>query len=243
MIGIVTFASGERMAFATFLLGILFLIIFYQKKRVVFLLSLLLIFFIVFLISKIHPVYNDYKVLESTPYHLGLKIEKEYICNDNSEIRCKKIINLQPRFIEIIKNFEDSPYGQIYNLGIKMFNDHKLQGVGMNNFTYLCKNDDRYKNLIKNYDCPSHPHNIYLQWMTETGIFGLIFFLVYLYFVINYIFTNNFNNYSLISLSTLLILFWPIMSTGSLLKNWNGISTFFIIGICLALSNLKQKNV
>jgi hypothetical protein len=242
MIGIVTFVSGERMAFATFLLGILFLIIFYQKKRVVFLLSLLLIFFIVFLISKIHPVYNDYKVLESTPYHLGLKIEKEYICNDNSEIRCKKIIYLQPRFIEVIKNFKDSPYGQIYKVGIKMFYDHKLQGVGMNNFTYLCKNDDRYKNLINNYDCPSHPHNIYLQWMIETGIFGLIFFLVYLYFIINYIFTNNFNNYSLISLSTLLILFWPIMSTGSLLKNWNGISTFFIIGICLALNNLKQKN-
>jgi len=98
------------------------------------------------------------------------------------------------------------------------------------------------KNLIKNYDCPSHPHNIYLQWMIETGIFGLIFFLVYLYFIINYIFINNFNNYSLISLSTLLILFWPIMSTGSLLKNWNGVSTFFIIGICLALSNIKQKN-
>ena len=243
LIGIVTFASGERMAFATFLLGILFLIIFYQKERVVFLLSLLLIFFMVFLINKIHQAYNDYKVLESNSYHLGLKIEKEYICNNNSQIRCKKIINLQPRFIEIIKNFEDSPYGQIYHLGIKMFNDHKLHGIGMNNFTYLCKNDDRYKNIIKNYSCPSHPHNIYLQWITETGIFGLIFFLVYLYLIINYIFINNFNNYSLISLSTLLILFWPIMSTGSLLKNWNGVSTFFIIGICLALSNLKQKNL
>ena len=33
LIGIVTFVSGERMAFATFLLGILFLIIFYQKKE------------------------------------------------------------------------------------------------------------------------------------------------------------------------------------------------------------------
>jgi hypothetical protein len=78
--------------------------------------------------------------------------------------------------------------------------------------------------------------------MIEAGIFGLIFFLAYLYFVINYIFANNFNKYSLISFSTLLILFWPIMSTGSLLKNHNGISTFFIVGICLVLSNLKQKN-
>ena len=53
---------------------------------------------------------------------------------------------------------------------------------------------------------------------------------------------NNFNKYSLISFSTLLILFWPLMSTGSLLKNWNGISTFFIIGICLALNKIKQNS-
>jgi len=242
LIGVVTFISGERMAFATFLLGLLFLIIFYQKKRVLFLFSSLLIFFIVFLINKTHPVYNDYKVLESTPYHLGLKIEKKYLCNDNSEVICKKVINLQPRFIEIIKNFKDSPYGQIYSLGIQMFNEHKFQGIGMNNFTYLCQYDDRYKNLIKNYDCPSHPHNIYLQWMTETGVFGLMFFLAYLFFIIKYICVNNFNKYSLVSLSTLLIMFWPIMSTGSLLKNWNGVSTFFIIGLCMGLSNIEQKN-
>ena len=37
LIGFVTFVSGERMAFATFSLGITFLIIFYQKKRVIFL--------------------------------------------------------------------------------------------------------------------------------------------------------------------------------------------------------------
>ena len=47
---------------------------------------------------------------------------------------------------------------------------------------------------------------------------------------------NNFNKYSLISLSTLIILFWPIMSTGSLLKNWNGIQTFFVIGLSILLS-------
>ena len=35
-------------------------------------------------------------------------------------------------------------------------------------------------------------------------------------------------------------MFWPIMSTGSLIKNWYGIITFFIIGfyVCV-LVNLK----
>lgn len=73
LIGIVTYVSGERMAFATFLLGVGFLIIFYNKNRLVFLLSFLLIIILSFLINKSHPIYNDYKILESTPYHLGLK--------------------------------------------------------------------------------------------------------------------------------------------------------------------------
>ena len=243
LIGIVSYISGEKMAFATFLLGIVFLITFYQKKRIIFCISLLLIILLSILINKIHPIYNDYKILESTPYHLGLKIEKEIKCKNNNKLLCKKIINLQPSFLEIIKNFDQSAYGQIYGLALKMFKDHKLQGIGMNNFNYLCKNDARYKNIIKNYNCVSHPHNIYIQWLVETGIFGLLFFILYLYFITKYIIVNNFNKYSLISFSTLLILFWPLMSTGSLLKNWNGISTFFIIGICLALNKIKQKNL
>ena len=62
--------------------------------------------------------------------------------------KCKKIIHLQPNFFEIIKNFNSSAYGQIYSLGFKMWKDHPWQGIGLNNFTYLCNNDQRYHNLI-----------------------------------------------------------------------------------------------
>lgn len=242
LIGIVTFISGERMAYLTFALGIFILVIFFNKKRRVFLLSLFSIFLFTFILSKTHPFYNDYKILESTPYHLGLKIEKEYKCNNDQEI-CKKILNLQPSFIEVLKNFNQSAYGQIYNLGLKMFSDHKLQGIGLNNFTYLCKNDDRYNNLMINYNCTSHPHNYYLQWLVETGIIGLILFMSYLYLIFKFILKKPINNYSILSLALIVILFWPIMSTGSLLKNWNGITTFFIIGMCLSLKMIKQKNL
>jgi len=241
LIGIVTFASGERMALATFLLGIFFLIIFYNKKRAIFIYSLFLIIIVNMLIFKSHSIYNDYKILESTPYHLGLKVEKTFDCKKDKNQKCKKIINLQPTFTKIIMNFDDSAYGQIYNLGWKIFLDHKFFGAGLNNFTHLCNNDDRYKNKLKNFDCVSHPHNIYLQWLAECGLIGLIFFIAYLVLIIGFILKNNYNRFSLISLSTIIILFWPIMSTGSLLKNWNGISSFFIIGICLSLSKLKQK--
>ena len=39
-----------------------------------------------------------------------------------------------------------------------------------------------------------------------------------------------------IGLISLIIIFWPIMGTGSLLKNWNGVQTFFVIGLSILLS-------
>ena len=40
-----------------------------------------------------------------------------------------------------------------------------------------------YKNMMVNYDCASHPHNIYIQWLTEGGLIVFIFiFILYLFF-------------------------------------------------------------
>jgi hypothetical protein len=241
IIGFVIFASGERMAMATYLMGLFFLLIFYQNKRIIFISSLFLIIILSYGSTKIHPFYNDYKIIESTPYHLGLKVEKFFDCNNKKET-CKKEIILQPEFLIILKNFNESAYGEIYSLGTKIFKDNMLFGAGLNNFTYLCKNHQKYKNIMQNYSCVSHPHNIYLQWLVEAGLFGLILFLIYLFYLFYFIIKRNFNEYSLIGISTLLILFWPIMSTGSLLKNWNGVSSFFIIGICISIYKLKEKN-
>ena len=122
-----------------------------------------------------------------------------------------------------------------------MWEDHPWQGIGLNNFTYLCDNDQRYHNLIKNYNCVTHPHNFYLQWLIETGIFGLLLFIIYVYLIFYFVYKKKSAPFAIISLATFAILFWPIMSTGSLLKNWMGISTFYIIGVCLSLMRIKQK--
>ena len=241
-IGLTIFATGERMALATFLMGLIFLLIFYNGKRMIFFISLIIIPSLIFITQKMHPIYNDFVILESTPQHLGLKIKKSYKCGDSLTNQCSKIINVQPNFLSIIKDFGSSPYGEIYLTSLSMFKDNKILGIGLNNFTFLCKNNSKYKNLIKNYECASHPHNIHMQWLTEAGIIGFIIFSIYLFYISYLIIIRNFNNYSIIGLTPLLIMFWPIMSTGSLLKNWNGVSTFFIIGICLSLSKIKIKN-
>ena len=42
-----------------------------------------------------------------------------------------------------------------------------------------------------------------------------------------------------ISIASAIILFWPIMSSGSLIKNWNGVLTFYIIGLCVSMNKIK----
>ena len=120
--------------------------------------------------------------------------------------------------------------------------DNPITGIGINNYNYLCKNNKLYTKTMINYDCASHPHNIYIQWLTEGGIIVFTLFILYLFFLLEFIWKNSGEReFKIISLIVILTMFWPIMSTGSLIKNWYGVTTFFIIGICLCLSKIKNN--
>ena len=85
----------------------------------------------------------------------------------------------------------------------------------------------------------------------DTNVFLAVIFAAFLHALWNSIIKFHKDKYLAIAaivlghvpLSLIAILFWPIMSTGSLLKNWNGVTTFFIIGMCIFLSQIKQKNL
>ena len=242
-IGIVCFASGERMAFATYFLSLFFLFLFMHNRRLVFLNSLILSILLIFIIYKTHPFYNDFKILESTEYHQGMTIEKSFQCEDNRQKTCNRIIKIQPNFIEILKNFNTSAYGEIYILGLKMFKDNPFTGIGISNYQFACQNLPKYKNTMQNYSCASHPHNIYIQWLSEGGLITLFSFTSYLVYLFYLIITNSHRNeFKIISLAVMIIMFWPIMSTGSLIKNWNGVLTFYIIAICISINKIKIDN-
>ncbi len=241
-VGLICFASGERMALATYFLGLLFLLIFLKNKRFIILASILLSLFLIFITFKLHPFYNDYKIISSTHYHQGLTIEKYYDCNENESKKCKKILNLQPSFLKVLRNFSTSAYGEIYNVGWNMFKNNQLTGVGISNYQTTCLNLKKYKNLMLNYECASHPHNIYVQFLSEGGIILFLSFSFFLLSIIYIIFKQKSSKtLKVISFACLIIIFWPLMSTGSLIKNWNGILTFYIIGICLNINRVKLR--
>ena len=240
LIGLVCFASGERMALATFFLALFFLLIFLKNKRFVFFSSISLSIFLIIITIILHPFYNDYKVINSTHLHQGLTIEKYFDCPQETLKKCNKIINLQPSFIKVLQNFSSSAYGEIYKVGLNMFLDNPITGVGISNYQTSCINIDEYKDMMVNYDCASHPHNVYIQWLSEGGIITFASFLLLLLSVLYFLYYGCNNNiFKYVSIACILILFWPIMSTGSLIKNWNGVLTFYIIALCISLNRIK----
>ncbi len=236
--GYITFISGERMAFATFGLGLIIFLFFSKKNKIFIFLSIILMFLFILLSLKLHPSFNDYKVINSSAIEYGLEVEKEYTCAENESKLCSHVVKLQPNFTEVLKDFNNSAYGEIYSIALKMYKSYFVFGIGLNNFTQLCKTD-QFKNILNNIGCVTHPHNFYLQWLIETGPVGLILFICIIFFMFQHVKNNTDYSGRLISIITLIIIFWPIMSTGSFVKNWMGISSYFAIGLALSMNKLR----
>ena len=234
--------SGEAMAFATTILGITIYLIFIRNKKLLLLISSVITIFMILITNKFHIMNYDYNVISSTPYHHGLLINKFGECQNIKDSECSRLIKTNPEFTKVIKNFDQSVYYQIYKDAFRMWGDNKLSGVGLGNFEEACEKNLRYRSKKINYgDCSAHPHNTYIQFLAETGLIGFAFFSLFLLMILFKVFKNfnlDLNKFSFIHLS---ILFWPIMSTGSLLKNWYGIEVFLVIGLLVSLTNINSS--
>ena len=127
----------------------------------------------------------------------------------------------------------------------KIWQDYKFFGIGLNNFKYVCDKENKYDKFHKFVPCASHPHNFYIQALVETGVIGLILFISFIISIILTILkSNQYKVYKIVFLISIIVIFWPIMSTGSFLKNWHMCIICFILGICVSDINRKKlKNI
>jgi O-antigen ligase len=98
--------------------------------------------------------------------------------------------------------------------------------------------------------CNTHPHNIYLEFLSELGLLGFsFFFFIFLYSIFNIFLLlkknikkrlNRFEMCSLFILTGISITMFPLFPSGSYFNNWLLIITYFPVGLYLSL---KHNNV
>ena len=129
-----------------------------------------------------------------------------------------------------------------------MFEDKPLFGHGPKMFRVKCSNK---KYEVDQFSCATHPHNYSLQLLSETGILGFIFFLLFYLSLLKMLFKLLISNlfkekysFSLyIMCCSLFIIYLPIAPSGNIFNNWSSCINTFSIGIMLYFLQMRSKNI
>ena len=135
---------------------------------------------------------------------------------------------------------KENVYYLLYSSGVKVFKDNKLLGVGNKNYRVeACKPENKGK-----YTCNSHPHQIYLELLSEHGILGtlLILFILYKLIFSKILTTLRQTDYlKLGSLIYIVIIFTPIIPSGAFFGDF--LITIFCLNLSIFYALDKKLNI
>ena len=198
--------SGNRMPMLLFIFSVVLILIFNKQTRK-FLIPFVLIF--AFLFGLIFNFNKDVRLNFKSFYG---QISKMIVIVKNNDFK-------NERSPEYLKQFETFYETWLMN---------KFIGGGIKNFRYYCHERPiivKDSRLI----CNMHPHNYYLEILTETGLLGFLIlvssFLLFLYhsFVKKYFLKpiNYFDNKIIPFIFLFLVEIFPLKSTGSFFTTGN----------------------
>lgn len=160
-------------------------------------------------------------------------------------------INSNSNLPLVKKFFFETHWGIIYVNSFEIFKDNMLFGKGIKSFRHECKKYDleylhsKYKannsNIYnKENGCTTHPHNLYLELLAETGIFGFLFFIFFLLNLILKTFQKNRNNYLFLALFSLMLgVLFPFRPSGSFFSTWSAYIMWIQFSFYLHYADIK----
>ena len=141
------------------------------------------------------------------------------------------------------KFLEHSLYIKLYKSGIYVFKNNPWFGVGNKN--YRVETCDTKKNSIhKEYHCLTHPHQVYIEMLSEHGIIGTAIILSIIFYLIFRIIRKIIDSKNFIQvgcLAYLIINFVPLLPSGSFFNNFN--LTLFMINFSLMYAVNRETNI
>ena len=218
--------------FLTFLVSIYMFVIYISGERTAFFLFLMInIFFIIFLIDRIN--------LKNTILILIISSLLIFISTKHNKHTIERYLTIK----NIFKSGDFIIFTQIhekhYLTALKIYDSNKILGSGLKTFREVCKKPE-----FNPEGCSTHPHNIFMQFLSELGILGISFYLIsFLYFISKLLISffkrktilgekSNFYK-KIFLLSFILISIWPLSPSGNFFNNWLSILTFFPVGFLI----------
>jgi O-antigen ligase len=209
------FLSGDRMPFIM-TIGTLFFLFFFLKNFKLNLAAALIIFVFFFTFQ-----------LKNNNYFF-----------DRYNIFIKEVLSVEKKINNTVekRNFFDSQWGAHFLTGYEIFKNNHYFGIGLKQFKVECSSNT-YENIDSDFRsgrCSSHPHNLYIEMLSETGIIStLIFVSLIIYFFIrclkvlfNKKIKSYYNSYEYLMFicffAVNVFTFFPIRSSGSFFSNFAG---------------------
>ena len=222
--------SGNRMSFVLFVL-LSFSILVFQKDLRKYFFPYIFISSFVFLLA-----FNFNDRIKSNFQNFNYQINEIYSFIIKNDFEQKKLKN-NDTYLDQFKSFGNT------------WKQNKYFGGGIKNFRYNCHLANKL-NINHNYVCNMHPHNYYLEILTETGIVGfLLVILIFFGLILKSLkppqLKNLSRNYSIITpfLFLFLIEIFPIKGTGSFFTTSNASYLFLILGILSGLTQSKRNKL
>ena len=228
LVDVLIYLAGERTAFVYLILSTVVIVVFTQKYRLIRSFAFIISLLLIFFTTLSLPNVKK-RMVDYTLEQIGVTAKSENIY------------------------FFSIKHQQHFDSALLMFKDNIIFGHGPKLFRKLCKYSE--------YDtggCSTHPHNIYIQLLAETGVIGFIFIFI-LFILIVSIFLINFiylilrnknrnkpfvlNDSKVCLLACFFVSLWPFVPTGSFFTNWTSAIIYLPLGFYLFESrNLLNKD-
>ncbi len=220
---LITILSAERTSLALLILSIILMFLTCIKIR-----KLIFYIFIIILVLLTTVILSSEKVksrmFDQTINQLGFTSKSD-------------------RLVIFSKTYEGH-----YMLALKMFKQKPTLGYGPKTFRKFCSEPENYVNEIA---CTTHPHNILMQLLAETGVIGSLVY-IFIFFLISFnllriaiksIFykENTQKDYLTLIYIFYFINLFPLAPSGNFFNNWLSTIYYLPLGYMFFLLNEKQK--
>tara|TARA_B100000989_G_scaffold232964_1_gene179738 strand:+ start:959 stop:2227 length:1269 start_codon:yes stop_codon:yes gene_type:complete len=136
---------------------------------------------------------------------------------------------------QIVKTLKDNPWSAHYLTAYEIFKSSVFFGKGIKSFRIEC---EKYPNIDSAYShsrCSTHPHNVFMEVISETGLVGLFLLCSALAIYIKRYYNTSIS-FDNIAFFFLLAMLLPIKPSGALFSTWFG----SLIWILMGFSMLKK---